>query len=80
MALDPGHALTALVAQLTGSNTASKVSYSTEGGLYQEAGIPTIICGPGSIAQAPPPDEFVAQSELDACDAFIRRLADWLAA
>jgi acetylornithine deacetylase len=78
--LDPGHALTALVTELTGSNGTSKVSYGTEGGLYQEAGIPTIICGPGSIAQAHQPDEFVAQSELDACDAFIRRLADQLAA
>jgi acetylornithine deacetylase len=80
MALDPGHALAALVAQLTGSNTTAKVSYGTEGGFYQEAGIPTIICGPDSIAQAHQPDEFVAQSKLDARDAFIRRLADWLAA
>ena len=79
MALDPGHSLATLVAQLTGSNSTGKASYITEGGLYQEAGIPTIVCGPGSIAQAHQPDEFVAQSELDKCDAFIRRLADWLA-
>jgi hypothetical protein len=38
MALDPGHALATLVAQLTGSNSTGKVSYITEGGLYQEAG------------------------------------------
>jgi acetylornithine deacetylase len=80
MALDAGHALTALVKQLTGSNSTGKVSYGTEGGLYQEAGIATIVCGPGFIAQAHQPDEFVAQSQLDACDAFIRRLADGLAA
>jgi acetylornithine deacetylase len=79
MALDPAHALAAFVAELTGSNTTGKVSYSTEGGLYQEAGIPTIICGPGSIEEAHQPDEFVAQSQLDACDAFISRLADRLA-
>jgi acetylornithine deacetylase len=80
MALDERHELTALVKRLTGSNSTGKVSYGTEGGLYQEAGIPTIVCGPGFIAQAHQPDEWVAQSELDACDAFIRRLADRLAA
>jgi acetylornithine deacetylase len=61
---------------VAGSNSTGKVGYGIEGGLYQEAGIPTIICGPRCIAQAHPPDEFVAQSELDACDALIRRLAD----
>ena len=80
MSLSPDHELTSIVKQLTGSNSTGKVSYGTEGGFYQEFGIPTIICGPGHIAQAHQPDEFVAQSELDACDAFIRRLADRLLA
>lgn len=75
MALPVDHELTTLVRGLTGSNSTGKVSYGTEGGFYQEAGIPTIICGPGHIAQAHQPDEWIAQSELDACDAFIRRLA-----
>ncbi|MGA3401424.1 MAG: acetylornithine deacetylase [Acetobacteraceae bacterium] len=78
LALDPNHELATVVKQLTNSNSAGTVSYGTEGGYYQNAGIPTIICGPGYIAQAHQPDEFVAQSELDACDAFIRRLADRL--
>jgi acetylornithine deacetylase len=78
MALSSDHELTAIVKQLTGSNSTGKVSYGTEGGFYQNAGIPTIICGPGHIAQAHQPDEFVAQTELDACDSFIRRLADRL--
>ncbi len=78
LALDPDHELATVVKLLTGSNSAGTVSYGTEGGYYQNAGIPTIICGPGHIAQAHQPDEFVAQSELDACDAFIRRLADRL--
>ena len=78
MALSPDHELTAIVKQLTGSNSTGKVSYGTEGGFYQAAGIPTIVCGPGHIEQAHQPDEFVAQSELDACDSFIRRLADRL--
>jgi acetylornithine deacetylase len=80
LSLPESHELTALVKQLTGSNSTGHVSYGTEGGLYQNAGIPTIVCGPGHIAQAHQPDEWIAQSELDACDAFIRRLADRLAA
>jgi acetylornithine deacetylase len=78
LALSADHELTAVVKQLTGSNATGKVSYGTEGGYYQNAGIATIICGPGDIAQAHQPDEFVAQEQLDACDAFIRRLADRL--
>jgi acetylornithine deacetylase len=78
MAIAPDHALTAVVKQITGANSAGKVSYGTEGGYYQAADIPTIICGPGDIAQAHQPDEWVAQDQLDACDAFIRRLADRL--
>ncbi|MGE0221709.1 MAG: acetylornithine deacetylase [Acetobacteraceae bacterium] len=78
LSLSPDHELTAIVKQLTGSNSTGKVSYGTEGGFYQEAGIPTIICGPGHIAQAHQPDEFVEESELAACDGFIRRLADRL--
>jgi acetylornithine deacetylase len=80
MSLGADHPLATLVKQLTGSNSTGKVSYATEGGLYEEAEIATIICGPGSIAQAHQADEWVAQSQLDACDAFIARLADRLAA
>ncbi len=79
MSLAPDHELAVLVKQLTGSNSTGKVSYGTEGGFYQESGIPTIICGPGHIAQAHQPDEWVARSELDACDTFIRKLASRLA-
>ena len=78
MAIAPDHALTSLVKQITGANSAGKVSYGTEGGYYQAADIPTIICGPGHIAQAHQPDEWIAQDQLDACDAFIRRLAERL--
>jgi acetylornithine deacetylase len=78
MSLTPEHALATLVKQLTGSNSTGKVSYGTEAGFYQEAGIPTIVCGPGHIAQAHQPDEWIAESELAACDAFIRKLADRL--
>jgi acetylornithine deacetylase len=76
LSLDSDHALTAIVKQITGSNSTGKVSYGTEGGYYQGAGIPTIVCGPGNIAQAHQPDEWIAQEQLDACDTFIRRLVD----
>jgi acetylornithine deacetylase len=75
MALPPDHALTTVVKQVAGSNSAGKVAYGTEGGFFQNAGIPTIICGPGHIAQAHQPDEWIAESELEACDRFIRQLA-----
>ncbi len=78
MSLSPGHELVTLTSQLTGSNSTGKVSYGTEGGFYQNSGIPTIVCGPGHIAQAHQPDEWIAESELAACDAFIRKLADRL--
>ena len=80
MSLPEDHELTTLVRQLTGSNSTGRVSYGTEAGIWQQAGIPTIVCGPGSIRQAHQPDEWIAPSQLDACDAFIRRLATRLAA
>ncbi len=79
LSLPAGHELATLIGQLTGSNHAGKVSYGTEGGFYQHAGIATIICGPGHIAQAHQPDEWIAESELSACDSFIRRLVDRVA-
>jgi acetylornithine deacetylase len=58
------------------SNSTHTVSYCTEAGLFQQAGIPAVVCGPGSIEQAHKPDEFIAISELRKCEAFIRRLAE----
>lgn len=80
MALDADHALASLTKRLAQSNAAGKVSYGTEGGLYERAGIPTIVCGPGDIAQAHKPDEFIDIAQLALCDAFIDRLGDHLAA
>jgi acetylornithine deacetylase len=76
LSLSAEHELTSIVKQLTGSNSTGKVSYGTEGGYYQNADIATIVCGPGHIAQAHQPDEWIAQEQLDACDVFIRRLVD----
>lgn len=67
-------AITRLVRALTGDDGTSKVSYGTEGGLFQNAGIPAVICGPGHIEQAHRADEFVEIAQLDACEDFLRRL------
>jgi acetylornithine deacetylase len=64
-----------LALQCSHSNSTHTVSYGTEAGLFQQAGIPAVVCGPGSIEQAHKPDEFIAVSELRACEAFLRRLA-----
>ncbi|MEM1268033.1 MAG: M20/M25/M40 family metallo-hydrolase, partial [Pseudomonadota bacterium] len=64
----------ALARRLTGDNGTHVVSYATEAGQFQDGGYSTIVCGPGSIEQAHQGDEFIARSELAACDAFMDRL------
>ncbi|MBB3174451.1 acetylornithine deacetylase [Endobacter medicaginis] len=76
LSLPPGHALAQSVRHASGHNAEGRVSYGTEAGIYQNAGIATIVCGPGHIAQAHQPDEWIAVSELEACDVFLRRLVD----
>jgi acetylornithine deacetylase len=66
----------ALVLSLSGANATEKVSFATEAGLFQKSGIPTVVCGPGSIAQAHKPNEFVAVDQLTKCENFIDRLLD----
>ncbi len=70
----------ALVRQLTGQNQVGAAAFGTEAGQFQGAGIPSVICGPGSIDQAHQPNEFVDQSQLTECAEFIRKLAGWAAA
>jgi len=67
-----------LIAHLTGSDAFSTVAFGTEGGLFHQAGIPSVICGPGSMAQGHKPDEFITVEQLAACDAMLRRLAAWM--
>jgi acetylornithine deacetylase len=60
---------------LTGANGTIKVAYGTEGGLFsRRLGIPTVICGPGSMAQGHKPDEYVTEDQLDRCDAMLEAL------
>jgi acetylornithine deacetylase len=64
----------ALARALTGDNAPRVVAYGTEGGQFQDAGMSAVICGPGSIAQAHQPDEFVEIAQLDQCMDFMKTL------
>ena len=63
-----------LVTQLVEEHARLKVAYATEGGQFQQAGIHTVICGPGSITQAHKADEFVELTQLARCDDFLSKL------
>ncbi len=68
------------VKSLTGANGTIKVAFGTEGGLFSERlGIPTVICGPGSMAQGHKPDEWVGLDQLARCEAMLAALVDRLA-
>lgn len=67
-------AITQLVRDLTQDQKIRKVAYGTEAGLFEELGIPSIVCGPGNIEQAHKPNEFVPLEQLQLCEDFIRRL------
>jgi len=63
-------------ADVDASSGAGKVSFGTEAALFHQAGVPTIVCGPGHIAQAHQPNEWVTLDQLAWCERFMRRLAD----
>jgi acetylornithine deacetylase len=63
-----------LIAAFCGSREFGTVAFGTEGGLFDAAGIPTVVCGPGSMDQGHKPDEFVSRAQLDACDAMLQRM------
>jgi len=76
LSTSPDSPVAQLAKSLSGSNSTIKVAYGTEAGLYQQSGIPAIICGPGSIEQAHKPNEWVAVDQLAQCENFMRRLMD----
>ena len=75
LAAEPGSAAETLALRLTRSNRTIAVSFATEAGHFQAAGIPTVVCGPGSIDQAHKPDEYVEEAQLAACLGFFDGLA-----
>ena len=60
-----------LACQLSGHNHTSKVAFTTEAGLFAAAGIPAVVCGPGSITQAHKPDEFITLDQVSKCERFL---------
>ena len=76
----PGSPAVTLALAASGSNALGKVSFGTEAGLFQAAGVPAVVCGPGSIAQAHQADEFITRAELARCERFLQRLIEQLAA
>lgn len=75
LAPDSGSAAETLALRLVGRNRTQTVPFGTEAGHFQAAGIPTVVCGPGSINQAHQPDEYITLEQLEAGEAFMRRLA-----
>ncbi|ANP45484.1 acetylornithine deacetylase [Candidatus Viadribacter manganicus] len=69
-----------LARALTGDNETRAVAYAAEAGLFQRAGIPAIICGPGSIEQAHQPDEWIERSQIEEGALFMQRLIAHLSA
>ena len=65
-----------LIAAFSGSREFGTVAFGTEGGLFDAVGIPTVVCGPGSMDQGHKPDEFVSVDQLAGCDAMLWRMLD----
>lgn len=67
--------VTRLAQRLAGERRTTLVAFGTEAGLFKQSGIPTVVCGPGSITQAHQPDEYVELAQLARCQAFLQGLA-----
>ncbi len=80
LAIEEDIELAQLTKALTGVNRTGAVSFGTEAGLFQNADIPTIVCGPGNIEQAHKPNEFIALDQVAEGEVFIRRLMDRICA
>jgi acetylornithine deacetylase len=66
---------------LTGGNSTGKITFGTEGGLFQQTlGTPAVVCGPGNIAVAHKPDEHVSEAQMAQCDLMLERLVEKLSA
>lgn len=76
LAPEPGNRAEELARRLTGDNSDNLVSYQTEAGHFQAAGLPTVVCGPGNIAQAHQADEYITEDQLRRGAAFLSKLID----
>lgn len=76
LAAEESDAIVQWAMRLSGERTVGKVCYGTEAGLFQKMGVPTVICGPGDIAQAHRPNEFVSLAQLARCETFMHRILE----
>ncbi|HLW23961.1 MAG TPA: acetylornithine deacetylase [Steroidobacteraceae bacterium] len=76
LAAEETEAIVQWALKLSGAREVGKVCYGTEAGLFQKMGVPSVICGPGDIAQAHRPNEFVTLEQLGRCEAFIGRILE----
>lgn len=74
---EPDSAVEALLKKLTGANETVSLPFATEAGQFQEAGMSAIVCGPGYIAQAHQPDEYIDKDQLRAGEDLVRRVIAW---
>jgi acetylornithine deacetylase len=75
--MDPGDDVVNFVKLLAGQNDHAKVAFGTEAGLFQKtAGVPTVVCGPGSVNQAHKPNEFIDLEQISKCETFMNRLLE----
>tara|TARA_R110002110_G_scaffold154154_6_gene347927 strand:+ start:2263 stop:3417 length:1155 start_codon:yes stop_codon:yes gene_type:complete len=73
----PGAEVVSFVKGLNGGNGHLKVAYGTEGGMFAERlGLPTVVCGPGSMDQGHMPDEYIEEAQLQRCEAMMIRLLE----
>lgn len=79
LATPPDSEAAQLLAVISERRDFGTVAFGTEGGLFTRAGIPTVVCGPGSMEQGHKPDEFVSVDQLGRCDAMLTRLVEHLA-
>lgn len=76
LSMQESDAIVQLAASLARTKPSGAVSYGTEAGLFQQAGIPTVVCGPGSIEQAHRPNEFVTLEQIAHCETFLLGLIE----
>lgn len=76
LSVEPSDAIVDLARTLGETDSLTAISFGTEAGLFAEAGIPTVVIGPGDIGQAHKPDEFIAIEQIAACERFMDRLVE----
>ena len=77
---DPQSDFARWLAQWCGSDRFSTVAFGTEGGLFDEMGVATLVCGPGSMAQGHNADEYISIDQTERCMAMLGQLCAWMRA